>query len=87
MADPQDFVRLAIPVLAGILLFISVTAYMRTKTTRVLFFAAAFALYFVKSLFISTEILLPEQNDLLEYLGIVADAGILILFFLGALKR
>jgi hypothetical protein len=85
--DPHDLPRLVVPVLAGILFFISVQAYRRTRTTRVLFFLCAFALYFVKSLFISTEILVPEQNDLLEFLGIVADVGILGLFFFGALKR
>jgi hypothetical protein len=85
--EPQDLFRLAVPVLAGVLLFISVTAYRRTRTTRILFFMLAFALYFVKSLFISTEILIPEQNDLLEFLGIVSDVAILCLFFFGALKR
>ena len=85
--DPQDLVRLAVPVLAGILAFISIQAYRRNRTTRVLFFTLAFGLYFVKSLFISTEVLIPEQNDLLEFLGIVCDAAILLLFFFGAVKR
>lgn len=85
--DLQDLFRLLVPLLAGILLFVSVQAYRRTRTTRVLFFAAAFGVYFLKSLFIGTELLLPDQGDLLEYLGVVADAAILVLFFLGALKR
>jgi hypothetical protein len=85
--EAQDLFRLAVPILAGILLFISVQAYRRTRTTRVLLFSLAFCIYFLKSLFISTEILIPSQNDLLEYLGIVADVAILCLFFFGARKR
>lgn len=85
--DPQDLFRLVVPILAAVLLFISVQAYRRTRTTRMIFFTLAFGVYFLKSLFISTEILVPEANDTLEFLGIVADVAILGLFFLGAVKR
>jgi hypothetical protein len=85
--DPQDAFHLAVPILAAILFFISIQAYRRTRTARVLLFALAFAAYFVKSLFIASEILIPEQNDLLEFLAIVADVAILSLFFAGAVKR
>lgn len=87
MIDLQDAVRLVIPVLALILFAVSVQSYRRTRTPRVLFFASAFGVYFLKSLFIGSELLIPEQGDALEYLSVLGDAVFLLLLLAGLLKR
>ncbi|MFA5943506.1 MAG: hypothetical protein WC876_03460 [Candidatus Thermoplasmatota archaeon] len=78
----QDVFRLLVPLLAAGMLFFAAQAYKRARTTRLLLFAAAFAIFFVKSLFIGTELLFPEQGDFLEAMSVVADCIILLLFFL-----
>jgi hypothetical protein len=88
MADIEftDVIRLLIPLLAAVLFVFALMAYRRRPTARVLLFASAFGVYFVKGVFLGTEIFIPEGSDLLTALTIVADAVILLLFFLGMVK-
>lgn len=85
--DLQDAFRLVVPVLAFGLFLVAAHAYRRNRTTRVLLIAAAFGAYAVKGLFISTEVVLPEHGNLLEYLSVLADVAILLLFFFGVVHR
>ncbi|MEK6974910.1 MAG: hypothetical protein AABY18_01045 [Candidatus Thermoplasmatota archaeon] len=85
MAEPielHDIFRLLVPLFAAVMLYFSAQAYRRARTKRLMFFMAAFAVFFLKSLFIGTELIFPEQNDLFETIGIIADCLILLLFFL-----
>jgi hypothetical protein len=82
----DDAVGVGISILAGILFFIAIRAYLRTRTARVALFAAAFGVFFLKGLLILATVVFGDENAVLDALDLVADASILLLFFLGMLK-
>ncbi len=79
----DDGVGLGIALLAGILFAIALKAYARTRTARVLLFAAAFGVFFAKGLLKVVEVLWTGDSAAVDALEVVADAAILLLFFLG----
>ncbi|HUR69517.1 MAG TPA: hypothetical protein VM370_09750 [Candidatus Thermoplasmatota archaeon] len=82
----DDWVGLALAIVAGILFFIALRAYRRTRTTRVLLFAAAFGMYFVKELVGGAGPVLPVGESLVDTVELLADASVLLLFFLGTTR-
>jgi hypothetical protein len=81
----EDGVHVLLLVLASILFAVAIKGYHRTRTTRVLLFTAAFALFFVKEAIAVTEILLGDR--ILYAAGELAvEAAILVAFFLAMAK-
>ncbi|HEV7386461.1 MAG TPA: hypothetical protein VGN89_16375 [Phenylobacterium sp.] len=81
----DDAVSLAIAVLAGILFAIALKAWRRTPTTRVLLFAAAFGVFFLRGL-LKPAVLLVGDIPAIDLLELLADLAVLVLFFLGMTK-
>ncbi|MBI2078336.1 MAG: hypothetical protein HYT80_08230 [Euryarchaeota archaeon] len=82
----DDVIGIGVMFLAAIPFLISVLAYRRTPTTRVLLFTAAFGLFFVKGLIVAAESLVWHEHPVLNAYELVADALILFLFAAGMLK-
>lgn len=82
----DDAVGMGIAVLAGILFYIALRAYLRTRTPRVLLFALAFGAYFVKATIASAAALIGVDIGVIDAIELVGDASILILFFAATLR-
>ena len=82
----DDGVGLVVALLAAVLFWIALRAYLRTRTTRVLLFASAFGVFFAKGLLKVVEWLWVGDHPAIDALEILADAAILLLFFLGMIK-
>ncbi len=90
MAPPEldwdDAVELLITAMAAVIFLIALLAYGRTRTTRMIIFAAAFAALLLKGTFAAIEILVYPENGLLNGLELVAEATALLLLLLGVLR-
>ena len=82
----DDWLGIAIPLLALVPFAIALRAYSRRPTTRVLLFTAAFGLLFVKGLVIAAEVLLWENHPILDGTELAIEAAVLLLFFAGMVK-
>ena len=83
----EQVIEIAIAVLSLVLLALSVSAYRRTKLTRLLYAASAFGLFAVQILF---EFLEDTYGILDPYATVISPSitfAILALFFLAIMKR
>lgn len=77
--DIEQGLRLLVAFLALAVFIIALLSYRRRPILRTLLLTVAFSIYFLKGIFLSTDIFLPEQGDFLNSLGVLADAAFLIL--------
>jgi len=76
----DDIIEIGITVMAAIVFFVALQAYLRTRTTRVLLFAAGFGAYFLKGVAAAFEVLWFAENDLLNGTELLFEAAALLLF-------
>jgi hypothetical protein len=74
-------------VLAIFLFVISIFAYRKEKRSRLLFVMSAFFLFAVKGLLLAIDELLPPNGLTTEPIALMLDFGVLLLFFLGLVKK
>jgi len=84
--DLDNGLRLGVAFLALVVFIIAVLSYARRRTIRMLLLAIAFGIYVLKGVFLSTDIFLPEQGNLLDSLGVLADAAFLVLVTLAVFR-
>jgi predicted benzoate:H+ symporter BenE len=82
----DDGLSFAVAMLAGILFVIAFKAWTRTRTTRVLLFASAFGVFFLRGL-LKPLVLVVGDIPAIDALEITADFTMLVLFFLGMTKE
>lgn len=82
----EPILRVGVAILALGVFVIAALSYRRRPTLRTLLLTIAFGIYFLKGIFLSSDILLPEQGDFLNSLGVLADAVFLILVTLAMFK-
>lgn len=66
-------------IFAAIILIISLIAYLKLKSKRILLISAAFALFCVRSVLSRLDVFMPETLELL--LAIVSFTGVILFFF------
>jgi hypothetical protein len=81
----EDGVHLLLFLLASILFAVAIKGYRGTRTTRVLLFASAFGLFFVKEAIVVGEIILGDRS-LFAAAELAAEAAVLVAFFLAMVK-
>jgi hypothetical protein len=88
MEDIVNFLRAWIMVFALILFIVSMVAYRRTKSKRVLIVSIAFGIFFVKGIVLSLGLLYPDIESINSGgLGDFLDVLILALLAISILKR
>jgi hypothetical protein len=83
----EVYISIASSILAIFLFAISALAYRREKRSRMLFVMSAFFLFAVKGLLIAIDEVLPPQGLTIEPIALLLDFGVLLLFFLGLVKK
>lgn len=83
----EAYISIGSSVLAIFLFVISTLAYRKEKRSRLLFVMSAFFLFAVKGLLITIDELLPQQGLTVEPIALMLDFGVLLLFFLGLVKK
>jgi hypothetical protein len=81
----DSLIILATSILAGILFFISVLAYLKDKRVRYLFVSGAFFLFTIEGLLLTAEEL--SNNAWLEPAAHLLNLGVLLLFFGGLMNN
>ncbi|MHB8604098.1 MAG: hypothetical protein ACYDCK_02485 [Thermoplasmatota archaeon] len=84
--DPQDALRLLVTGLALVVFAVAFLSYLRRPTLRTLLITGAFGVYVLKGLLLTSDLVFPEHGNLLDSLGIVADAAFLLLIAAAFLK-
>ncbi|HIH31879.1 TPA: hypothetical protein HA235_04165 [Candidatus Woesearchaeota archaeon] len=73
-------------ILALVLAILTILAFQKSKKSKLLYISAAFLLFFIKTFLIGAEIFFGEW-PWVDPASSLADFGILILFFIGIMRK
>jgi hypothetical protein len=87
-AEIIDIFDYASGIFAAVLFVLSLIAYRNTKTRKLLFVSAAFALFSLRTIIARLDFIIPEaQSTTIEIALSLSAFAILILFFMAIVKK
>jgi hypothetical protein len=84
--EAEKLLNLGSGILALVLFIVSLVAYKRTKSKKLVYVSTAFGIFAVKSLLISMELFFGDLSWI-DPVASILDFGILLAFFAGMLKK
>jgi hypothetical protein len=86
--DIYTLLQFVVGAFSLILFAVSITAFKKSGSRRLLMVSAAFFLYFVKVLLLNVDVFIPDlQNVPVDLMSIIFDFLILLLFFVAIISK